>query len=62
MELNIDGTTDKCSKGEDINFIFTGFTLSGKVGFKAYCTCTYTVEFNKINHFIAHIKSVAALF
>ena len=40
VELNIDGTTDKCSKGEDINFIFTGFTLSGKVGFKAYCTCT----------------------
>jgi len=43
VELNIDGTTDKCSKGEDINFIFTGFTLSGKVGFKAYFiihTCT----------------------
>lgn len=39
VELNIDGTTDKCSKGEDINFIFTGFTLSGKVGFKAYHTC-----------------------
>ena len=38
VELNIDGTTDKCSKGEDINFIFTGFTLSGKVGFEAYCT------------------------
>ncbi|XP_073255709.1 BOS complex subunit NOMO3-like [Porites lutea] len=31
VELNIDGSTDKCSKGEDINFIFTGFTLSGKV-------------------------------
>lgn len=34
VELNIDGTTDKCSKGEDINFIFTGFTLSGKVNYK----------------------------
>ena len=33
VELNIDGSTDKCSKGEDINFIFTGFTLSGKVSF-----------------------------
>ncbi|XP_068686037.1 BOS complex subunit NOMO3-like [Montipora foliosa] len=31
VELNIDGSTDKCSKGEDINFIFAGFTLSGKV-------------------------------
>lgn len=31
VELNIDGTTDKCSQGEDINFVFTGFTLSGKV-------------------------------
>ena len=34
VELNIDGTTDRCSKGEDINFVFTGFTLSGKVGLK----------------------------
>ncbi|XP_067042514.1 BOS complex subunit NOMO3-like [Acropora muricata] len=31
VELNIDGSSDKCSKGEDINFIFTGFTVSGKV-------------------------------
>ncbi|RMX43282.1 hypothetical protein pdam_00020157 [Pocillopora damicornis] len=31
VELNIDGTTDRCSKGEDINFVFTGFTLAGKV-------------------------------
>ncbi|XP_028401177.1 nodal modulator 1-like [Dendronephthya gigantea] len=31
VDLHIDGTTDKCTKGEDINFIFTGFTMSGKV-------------------------------
>ena len=46
VELNIDGTTDKCSKGEDINFIFTGFTLSGKVGFKAnkkHVPCFYRI-------------------
>ena len=36
VELNIDGSTDKCSKGEDINFIFTGFTLSGKVSFAPF--------------------------
>ena len=32
VELTIDGTTDKCSKGEDINFQFTGFGVVGKVG------------------------------
>ncbi|CAB3977797.1 Nodal modulator 1 [Paramuricea clavata] len=31
VDLHIDGTTDKCTKGEDINFIFTGFTMFGKV-------------------------------
>ncbi|XP_061181394.1 BOS complex subunit NOMO1-like [Saccostrea echinata] len=29
--LKVDGETDKCSRGEDINFRFTGFTVSGKV-------------------------------
>ncbi|XP_038065332.1 nodal modulator 1-like isoform X2 [Patiria miniata] len=31
VDLHIDGETDKCSRGEDINFKFTGFMLSGKV-------------------------------
>lgn len=31
VDLHIDGKTDRCTKGEDINFIFTGFTLFGKV-------------------------------
>ncbi|KAK3103627.1 hypothetical protein FSP39_020627 [Pinctada imbricata] len=31
VSLKVDGSTDKCSLGEDINFKFTGFTLSGKV-------------------------------
>ncbi|XP_064641106.1 BOS complex subunit NOMO3-like [Lineus longissimus] len=31
IELNIDGSTDKCSKGEDINFQFVGFAVEGKV-------------------------------
>lgn len=31
VDLHIDGTTDKCTKGEDINFVFTGFTMFGKV-------------------------------
>nr|XP_022336385.1 nodal modulator 1-like isoform X1 [Crassostrea virginica] len=29
--LKVDGETDMCSRGEDINFRFTGFTVSGKV-------------------------------
>ncbi|KAL5020566.1 hypothetical protein ScPMuIL_003458 [Solemya velum] len=31
IELHIDGTTDKCSLGQDINFHFTGFSVQGKV-------------------------------
>ena len=31
VDLHIDGTTDKCSKGEDINFRFTGFAIKGQV-------------------------------
>ena len=31
MELLIDGTNDRCSRGEDINFQFTGFGVVGKV-------------------------------
>jgi hypothetical protein len=31
VELSIDGKTDRCSLGEDINFVFTGFGVVGKV-------------------------------
>ncbi|XP_063398265.1 BOS complex subunit NOMO1-like isoform X2 [Mytilus trossulus] len=31
VELKIDGTTDPCSRQEDINFKFTGFSVNGKV-------------------------------
>ena len=34
VELHIDGQTDKCSKGEDINFQFTGFGVVGRVCFQ----------------------------
>lgn len=30
IELNVDGN-DPCSKGEDLNFKFSGFTVSGNV-------------------------------
>ncbi|XP_063692288.1 BOS complex subunit NOMO3-like isoform X2 [Bolinopsis microptera] len=29
--LDIDGTSDLCSRGQDLNFIFQGFTVSGSV-------------------------------
>lgn len=32
MELNIDGVTDPCTKTEDLNFKFSGFTVNGKIG------------------------------
>ncbi|XP_052252971.1 nodal modulator 3-like [Dreissena polymorpha] len=31
VELKVDGETDPCSLGQDINFVFTGFSLNGKV-------------------------------
>ena len=31
VELRIDGNTDPCSRQEDINFKFTGFSVNGKV-------------------------------
>ncbi|PIK59939.1 putative nodal modulator 1 [Apostichopus japonicus] len=31
VAVDIDGETDKCSRGEDINFRFIGFTVKGKV-------------------------------
>ncbi|KAL3886602.1 hypothetical protein ACJMK2_026586 [Sinanodonta woodiana] len=38
IEVHIDGTTDKCSLGEDINFVFTGFSVYGKVTSKGQST------------------------
>ena len=31
VDLRIDGETDPCSQGKDINFFFRGYTVSGKV-------------------------------
>lgn len=30
-ELNVDGATDPCSTGQDINFAFNGFGITGRV-------------------------------
>ncbi|XP_026738315.1 nodal modulator 3, partial [Trichoplusia ni] len=31
VELTVDGTTDQCSSGQDINFAFNGFGITGQV-------------------------------
>ena len=31
ISLDIDGVSDPCTRGEDLNFIFQGFTVSGRV-------------------------------
>ena len=31
MELNIDGETDPCTQNHDLNFVFRGFGLAGRV-------------------------------
>lgn len=33
QEINFDGVNDQCSRGEDINFVFEGFGISGSVEF-----------------------------
>jgi hypothetical protein len=42
--LNVDGTTDYCSQGKDINFVFKGFAVTGKVStvtFRLHSNCIY---------------------
>lgn len=29
--MSVDGVSDACSRGEDINFVFRGFGITGKV-------------------------------
>ncbi|XP_043945088.1 nodal modulator 1-like isoform X1 [Protopterus annectens] len=31
VDIHVDGVNDICTKGEDINFVFTGFSINGKV-------------------------------
>lgn len=31
VDLSVDGTTDRCSAGQDINFAFNGFGITGRV-------------------------------
>ena len=31
VRLSVDGSTDECSRGEDIVFSFTGFSVTGQV-------------------------------
>lgn len=31
VELHVDGVSDICTKGGDVDFVFTGFSVNGKV-------------------------------
>lgn len=33
VDIHVDGINDICTKGGDINFVFTGFSVNGKVRF-----------------------------
>lgn len=41
MELHVDGVSDVCTKGGDINFVFTGFSVNGKVWLQALQFSTF---------------------
>ena len=36
VNLVVDGSTDKCSQGKDINFVFRGFAVIGKASTKLF--------------------------
>ena len=57
VELNIDGSTDKCSKGEDINFIFAGFTLSGKVNFITLSMTNLYLNTHALQNLLGYVTS-----
>ena len=39
VELYVDGVSDICTKGGDINFVFTGFSVNGKVWRLSHLLC-----------------------
>lgn len=41
VELHVDGVSDICTKGGDINFVFTGFSVNGKVWLQALSAVLY---------------------
>lgn len=46
--LNVDGTTDACSQGKDINFIFKGFGITGKVNYLLQRTFNRSIDKTEI--------------
>ncbi|XP_061085827.1 BOS complex subunit NOMO1 [Conger conger] len=46
VDLRVDGQTDICTKGEDINFVFTGFSVLGQVLSKGQLLGPAGVEVN----------------
>ena len=46
IELNIDGETDPCTTNQDLNFVFRGFGLAGRVRrtFSIFEPCDDKVE------------------
>jgi hypothetical protein len=39
--LNVDGITDDCSQGKDVNFTFKGFGITGRVSNKFFLCDEY---------------------
>lgn len=48
VDLHVDGVTDICTKEEDINFVFTGFSVSGTVS----GSDSHSAEFCKMWQFV----------
>uniref|UniRef100_A0A8D0GN98 Prealbumin-like fold domain-containing protein n=1 Tax=Sphenodon punctatus TaxID=8508 RepID=A0A8D0GN98_SPHPU len=43
VDIHVDGINDICTKGGDINFVFTGFSVNGKVRFLLYSPLCLTL-------------------
>lgn len=63
VDIHVDGINDICTKGGDINFVFTGFSVNGKVRLlyylfiPSYVNSTFrkTFYFNSASYFYPHV-------
>lgn len=53
VDIHVDGINDICTKGGDINFVFTGFSVNGKVRLFLYLFIPFHVNctFIKMSYF-----------
>jgi hypothetical protein len=54
--LNVDGRTDQCSQGKDINFVFKGFAITGRVS-----KISFLLTISRHSSVVSHLCSVMVI-